>query len=59
MFVVDMLHSLILNSLSEYPLSESDAEDALDEKADVLNVKAAISEARHDDERARRIGGGE
>ena len=35
-----------LNSLSGYPLSESDSEGALDEKADVLNVKAVISEAR-------------
>ena len=39
-----------LNSLSEYPVSESDSEGALDEKADVLNVKAVISEARHDDD---------
>ena len=39
-----------LDSLSEFPLSDSDSEDALAEKADVLNVKAVISEARHDDD---------
>ena len=39
-----------LDSLSEFPLSDFDSEDALAEKADVLDVKAAISEARHDDD---------
>ena len=39
------------NSFSEYPVSDSDSEGALDEKADVLDVKAVISEARHDHDR--------
>ena len=42
-----------LDSLSEFPLSDSDSEDALAEKADVLNVKAVISEARHDDDQTQ------
>ena len=42
-----------LDSLSEFPLSDSDSEDALHEKADVLNVKAVISEARHDDDQTQ------
>ena len=40
-----------LNSLSEYPVSDSDSEGALDEKADVLDVNGVISEARHDHDR--------
>ena len=42
-----------LDSLSEFPLSDSDSEDALAEKADVLDVRAAISEARHDDDQTQ------
>ena len=40
-----------LNSLSEYPVSDSDSEGALDEKADVLDVNGVILEARHDHDR--------
>ena len=42
-----------LDSLSEFPLSESDSEDAVAEKKDVLDVTAAISEARHDDDKTQ------